>query len=79
MKLIFAEAGSGAIKPINAEMIAAIREQITIPLITGGGIKTPEKALENCKAGADIIVLGNSIEKDIQLIHRMSDAIHSFK
>ena len=79
LKLIFAEAGSGAVKPINAEMIAAIREQITIPLITGGGIKTPEKALENCKAGADIIVLGNSIEKDIQLIHRMSDAIHSFK
>ena len=79
LKLIFAEAGSGAVKPVSEEMIAAIREQITVPLITGGGIKTPEKALENCKAGADIIVVGNSIEKDHQLIQRMSDAIHSYK
>lgn len=78
MKLIFAEAGSGALNPVSERMIARMREEISIPLITGGGIRTPEKALANCKAGADLIVVGNSIENDKTLIHRMADAIHSF-
>ena len=43
----------------------------------GGGITTPEKAIENCKAGADIIVIGNAIEKDPALIQKISEAIHS--
>ncbi len=77
MKLIFAEAGSGALNPVSTEMIKAIREQVNIPLIVGGGIKTPEKALLNCQSGADIIVVGNSIEKDQMLLHRMAEAIHS--
>jgi putative glycerol-1-phosphate prenyltransferase len=42
----------------------------------GGGITTPEKAIENCKAGADIIVVGNAIEKDPVLIQMIADAIH---
>jgi len=78
MKLIFAEAGSGALNPVSERMIERMREEISIPLITGGGIRTPEKALANCKAGADLIVVGNSIENDKTLIHRMADAIHSF-
>ena len=60
-----------------SEMIKSIREQITIPLIVGGGIKTPEKAISNCRAGADLIVVGNSIENDTMLISRMAEAIHS--
>ena len=43
----------------------------------GGGIKDPEKAYLNCKAGADLIVVGNAIEKDESLIKEMSAAIHS--
>ena len=77
LKLIFAEAGSGALNPVSTEMIKSIREQITIPLIVGGGIKTPEKAISNCRAGADLIVVGNSIENDTMLISRMAEAIHS--
>lgn len=77
MKLIFAEAGSGALNPVSTEMIKTIREHINVPLIVGGGIKTPEKALHNCQAGADMIVVGNSIEKDQMLLHRMAEAIHS--
>jgi putative glycerol-1-phosphate prenyltransferase len=46
-------------------------------LIVGGGITTPEKAYLNCKAGADIIVVGNAIEKDPTLIAEISAAIHS--
>jgi putative glycerol-1-phosphate prenyltransferase len=48
-----------------------------VPLIVGGGISSPEKAYLNCKAGADVIVIGNAIEKDISLIREMSAAIHS--
>lgn len=76
-KLIFMDGGSGAEKPINASMISEVSKNISIPLIVGGGIKTPEKALENCRAGADIIVVGNSIEKDRNLIRMISEAIHS--
>jgi phosphoglycerol geranylgeranyltransferase len=79
MKLIFMDAGSGARTPINGSMIATVSTRTTVPLIIGGGIKTPEKALVNCNSGADIIVVGNSIEKDSELIGEMADAIHSFE
>jgi phosphoglycerol geranylgeranyltransferase len=77
LKMIFMDAGSGGINPISFSMIAAVKKNISIPLIIGGGIHTPEKAMENCKAGADIIVVGNSIERDKNLIKIIADAIHS--
>ena len=57
-------------------MIDAVSTAIDIPLIVGGGIKTPEKAYENVKAGADVIVVGDAIEKDPQLIIDMAAAVH---
>lgn len=77
MKLMYMDAGSGARRPISEEMIAAVASQISIPLIVGGGITDPEKAYLNCKAGADVIVVGNAIEKDISLLKEMSSAISS--
>lgn len=77
MKLIYMDAGSGAKKPITAETISAVHKCVDIPIIVGGGIKTPEKAFENCSAGADIIVVGNAIEKDTSLISEISFAVHS--
>jgi len=77
MKLIYMDAGSGAKRAITEEMIDAVSRQIEIPLMIGGGIKDPEKAYLNCKAGADLIVVGNAIEKDESLIKEMSAAIHS--
>ena len=77
MKLIFAEAGSGALNPVSETMIERMRSEISIPLITGGGIRTPEKAVANCKAGADLIVVGNSIEQNKDLIRSLADAVHS--
>jgi putative glycerol-1-phosphate prenyltransferase len=76
LKLIYMDAGSGARKPIHEDMIAAVSRQVDIPLIIGGGITDPEKAYLNCKAGADLIVVGNAIEKDPSLIREMSAAIH---
>ncbi len=77
MKLIYMDAGSGAKRPITELMIEKVAENIEVPLIVGGGITHPEKAYLNCKAGADIIVVGNAIEKDASLIKEISDAIHS--
>jgi putative glycerol-1-phosphate prenyltransferase len=77
MKLIYMDAGSGAKRPITESMIEKVANHIEAPLIIGGGITNPEKAYLNCKAGADVIVVGNAIEKDPSLIKEMSDAVHS--
>ncbi len=77
MKVIYMDAGSGAKRPISESMIEKVSQSIEIPLIVGGGITDPEKAYRNCKAGADVLVIGNAIEKDITLIKEMSAAIHS--
>lgn len=77
LKLIYMDAGSGAQNAIPTEMIHQVAKNIQIPLVVGGGICTPEKALANCEAGADIIVVGNAIEKDPALIKDIANAIHS--
>ncbi len=77
MKLIYMDAGSGARKAISENMIEKVSSCISVPLIVGGGITEPEKAYKNCKAGADVIVVGNAIEKDPKLIREISSAIHS--
>ncbi len=71
---IYMDAGSGAQHPISTEMIRRVSSNIDIPLIIGGGIRTPEKVYENCKAGAQIVVVGNAIEKDPGLLHEMCAA-----
>lgn len=68
LKLIYMDAGSGAQKAISQQMISKVKENIDIPLITGGGISTEEQAKTNWDAGADIVVIGNAIEKDPSLI-----------
>jgi len=77
MKLIYMDAGSGAKRPINESMIEKVAASIEIPLVVGGGITDPEKAYLNCRAGADVIVVGNAIEKNASLIREMAAAVHS--
>jgi phosphoglycerol geranylgeranyltransferase len=77
MKLIYMDAGSGARRPISTEMIERVSASIDIPLLIGGGIQNPEKVYLNAKAGADLIVVGNAIEKDASLLAEMTAAIHS--
>jgi phosphoglycerol geranylgeranyltransferase len=77
LKLIYMDAGSGAEMPIPVSMIRKVKESISIPLIVGGGIRTAEQALERCEAGADMIVVGNAIEKDLSVIRKISLAVHS--
>ena len=76
MKLIYLDAGSGARTPVSEEMIGAVAAQIDVPLIVGGGITDPTKASAACRAGADLVVVGNAIEKDRSLIRAISEAVH---
>ncbi len=77
LKVIYMDAGSGAQTAIPTAMIQQVAKYIQIPLIIGGGITTAAKAKENCLAGADIIVVGNAVEKDPALIIEIAAAIHS--
>jgi phosphoglycerol geranylgeranyltransferase len=77
LKVIYMDAGSGAQTAIPTAMIQQVAKYIQIPLIIGGGITTAAKAKENCLAGADIIVVGNAVEKDPALISEIAAAIHS--
>lgn len=72
-KLIYLEGGSGAGKPISAKMIAAVKKCISSPLIVGGGIRNRKGAEAAFAAGADILVVGNAIEKDPALIEDISE------
>lgn len=74
--VLYMDAGSGAIRPISESMIHRVASQTNIPLIIGGGITDAEKAYLNCKAGADVIVVGNAIEKDASLIKEIAQAVH---
>ncbi len=75
LKLIYLDAGSGARNPVPGPMISQVKANINIPLIIGGGIKTEADALRVCKAGADVVVVGNAIEDKPALISRIAGAI----
>ncbi len=61
-KLMYLEAGSGAKKPVSAEIISAVKKELNIPLIVGGGIKTIEQINNAYQAGATMIVMGTAFE-----------------
>lgn len=67
-KLIYLEAGSGANMPVPTEMIQAVKSQVAIPIIVGGGLRTSTEIQNALQAGADIIVVGNILEKEPELM-----------
>lgn len=78
LQIIYMDGGSGAEKPISPQMISAVRKAVDTPLIVGGGINSPEKVQIALKAGADVIVVGNAIEKNSGLILKITQTIKEF-
>lgn len=78
LSTIYMDAGSGAKHPVPLEMVESVSGAIDIPLIVGGGIRTPEQAHQTIQAGADVVVVGNAFEKDPSLVVSIADAIHSY-
>ena len=68
LQMIYLEAGSGAANPVPLNIVRAVRENISIPLAVGGGIKNKSEIEEIFNAGADIIILGNACEKNPELL-----------
>ena len=77
LQAIYLDAGSGALHPVPPEMIAAVKAQVAIPVIVGGGIRTPQECAVACNAGADIIVVGNAIEYAPERIAEFSAIVHA--
>ncbi|MFC3809450.1 geranylgeranylglyceryl/heptaprenylglyceryl phosphate synthase [Lacihabitans lacunae] len=67
MKYIYLDCGSGAPKHVNPEMIKLLKDHLEIPIIVGGGIRTPETLFNLYEAGADVCVVGNILEKNPSL------------
>jgi phosphoglycerol geranylgeranyltransferase len=78
LQTIYLDAGSGAEREISAKMIAAVRRALNVPLIIGGGINTSEKAIRALEAGADLIVIGNALEKDPDLLIEVSEKVYEW-
>jgi phosphoglycerol geranylgeranyltransferase len=78
MELVYYEAGSGAPEPVPSEMVAAVKSKLKIPVIVGGGIRSPEQAAALKKAGADIIVTGTVVE-DGQFSGKLEAIIRAVK
>lgn len=78
MKLVYLEAGSGASLAVPTEMIQAVRSTIDIPIIVGGGLRTPEACRERVEAGASFIVVGTRMEEnpDKERLQEMTAAVH---
>lgn len=78
LQLIYLDAGSGAEREINAKMISAVRKAVNTPLIIGGGINTSAKAIAALEAGADMIVIGNALEKNPDILIEISDRVYDW-
>ena len=79
MKLLYLDAGSGAKYHVSASIIKAVSEETNVPLIVGGGIRTADQASKAYSAGADIIVVGNALEKSSALLQELCEVKESFK
>ena len=64
LRLMYLDGGSGAQYPVSAAMIRAVRAAVDTPLIVGGGLNTGEKIRAALVAGADLVVVGNHIERN---------------
>ena len=64
MKLIYLEAGSGAKEPLTKAIIRRVKQELDIPLIIGGGIRSKVQLEDAYDAGADLVVMGTAFEED---------------
>ncbi|MFQ6060617.1 MAG: geranylgeranylglyceryl/heptaprenylglyceryl phosphate synthase [Thermoplasmata archaeon] len=71
MGCVYLDAGSGAERPVPNGMIQAVRDNVDIPIIIGGGIRDGDTAREKIDAGADVIVTGTVVEKDRRAIEEI--------
>jgi phosphoglycerol geranylgeranyltransferase len=79
MKFFYIEAGSGAPAPVPNEMIQAVKKNTSIPLLVGGGIRDPETAKEKAFAGANVVITGTAIEKDVHFKQTLTNIVRAIE
>jgi len=79
MKLLYFDAGSGADHPVPEAIIRSVARVSTLPIVVGGGIRTPEEARQRVQAGASFIVTGTVIEERgrSSILKEFADAVHT--
>ncbi|MBR8534824.1 geranylgeranylglyceryl/heptaprenylglyceryl phosphate synthase [Carboxylicivirga sediminis] len=78
MKMIYMDAGSGALQPISQAMIRAVQAAVDVPLMIGGGIRSVDDLLRAYEAGADLVVVGNVLEQDLSLLNDFHEVVERF-
>lgn len=78
MQTIYLEAGSGAINSVSPELIKSVKANINKTLIVGGGIRSTKQITEILNAGADIVVVGNSLEENPERLQIFVETVRSF-
>lgn len=73
MRFFYLDAGSGAEAPVSAQVISKVKHALKLPIIVGGGLSNSQKVKSAFEAGADLVVLGNSIEKDPGFLSEVLD------
>jgi len=76
-RLIYLESGSGAAQPVHPQIIREVKKHVALPLAVGGGLQTPDDVHRICLAGADVVVVGNALEKDPLMIRDMTAVTRS--
>ena len=71
MKLIYLEAGSGAKQPVSESIISAVKRELQIPLIVGGGIRSKKQLDEAYNSGADLVVIGTAFEESESFFNKL--------
>ncbi len=79
MSLVYLEAGSGSPEHVPGSIIRRVKESLDIPLIVGGGIRTPEASAEVARAGADVIVTGTVAERAQDVYSTLEPIIRAAK
>ena len=77
MQVLYLDAGSGARNPVPPDMIRQVKCRVDLPLLVGGGIRTPDQAVQALRNGADIVVIGTAIERDPTLLADMAQAVQT--
>ncbi|MFI5151081.1 MAG: geranylgeranylglyceryl/heptaprenylglyceryl phosphate synthase [Bacteroidia bacterium] len=77
LQLIYLDGGSGAHESVSEKMVHAVKKNISVPLLAGGGIRSIETAEKIARAGADLLVVGNVLQEEPELARKIVNAIHS--
>ena len=79
LRLTYLDGGSGALYPVPAPLIAAVRAAVETPLLVGGGLNSAAKIQAALAAGADVVVVGNKIEEVPEFLAEAVAAVRGYE